>query len=974
MLPVPEELPVVGVRAAGVPRVPTWAVPRRTAGLLAGESGLTLVWGPPGSGKSLLVAQHVQDSTDRAVVWVDVSLAPSARGVWEQLLAGLRAVGALAPAASGAAAPDQASAADRSAPPAVPGVPGAAAAPAVLASLAVPEVAVPDAPGPSHGLAPSDDPAALAPQPPVPPAPATPGPATLDPGEEDLDLAREVRTQVHAVRTPVTVVLDGYEAMRDARVDQSVVELVRDVARLRVVVVSRQEPRDMLAAAVLAVDVQTIGPSDLALDVAEVAAMLAGTPTGQDGRALPTCAEVAARVHEATHGLAVAVRAVTVAGAHGLLDLAAASSRDLAATAVRGTVAALGGTRSDEEFRRTALRTSVAEQLTPSLVAELAGAPAPDFLAQAERQGLGTWRSVGREVFEYTPVVRQALREVLVREAHDEVDGLLRTVTRWSLAGGERYTGLRAAVESGDLDLVEAVAARMWEGGELPVDRDAETAFLLEQLPPGEVATRPYLAFLLAISYSAVPEHLTRAAHWFEITADRCAALAPEVPEQYRAILRIGQSVSLRQISRAGEAYVAAQEALRLLAEAGDAIPATVRATSHRTLAISSWAVGRQDEAIDLIGASLRLTPPGSRADVGAHSLMAGFAAVDGDLTAAARFVQVAARAAVAERTLDDPYLRAGSVLARAHLALDAGEPDRAAEMLAGMSGSLVAHELWPAFAELGAWVDVVRGRPEAGEQVLVAAMRPGRRSPVPEHWTARLTASRALLALASGRVDHALTLLAGVPAEVPEVRLITARVLLSAGQVDDALGLLASPDLPHEGPRSRSARRLMLAATHARQGRTAFAGTALAEGGAIARDARVRLGALLLTEADRLALRAPARTGGLGPYGEDGGVAALLGLGAVLPDAVEPVGLSARELVVLRELAVGDDLQGVADRLYVSRNTLKTQVRAVYRKLGVGQRAQALTRARELGLLDALPAPPGSPGAPGGPVLPTTR
>ena len=40
--------------------------------------------------------------------------------------------------------------------------------------------------------------------------------------------------------------------------------------------------------------------------------------------------------------------------------------------------------------------------------------------------------------------------------------------------------------------------------------------------------------------------------------------------------------------------------------------------------------------------------------------------------------------------------------------------------------------------------------------------------------------------------------------------------------------------------------------------------------------------------------------------------------------------------------------------KLYVSRNTIKTQAISVYRKLGVCTRTAAVERARELGLIEA--------------------
>ena len=60
---------------------------------------------------------------------------------------------------------------------------------------------------------------------------------------------------------------------------------------------------------------------------------------------------------------------------------------------------------------------------------------------------------------------------------------------------------------------------------------------------------------------------------------------------------------------------------------------------------------------------------------------------------------------------------------------------------------------------------------------------------------------------------------------------------------------------------------------------------------------------------------------------------------------------LTPRELVVLAHLSDDVTLDDVARELFVSRNTVKTQVRSVYRKLGISTRAEAVEHARRLGL-----------------------
>jgi LuxR family maltose regulon positive regulatory protein len=61
---------------------------------------------------------------------------------------------------------------------------------------------------------------------------------------------------------------------------------------------------------------------------------------------------------------------------------------------------------------------------------------------------------------------------------------------------------------------------------------------------------------------------------------------------------------------------------------------------------------------------------------------------------------------------------------------------------------------------------------------------------------------------------------------------------------------------------------------------------------------------------------------------------------------------LSERELEVLRLLASSLTQREIAGELFVSFSTVKSHVRSIFRKLGVDSRAEAVNRARELGLL----------------------
>ena len=85
------------------------------------------------------------------------------------------------------------------------------------------------------------------------------------------------------------------------------------------------------------------------------------------------------------------------------------------------------------------------------------------------------------------------------------------------------------------------------------------------------------------------------------------------------------------------------------------------------------------------------------------------------------------------------------------------------------------------------------------------------------------------------------------------------------------------------------------------------------------------------------------ARAGQAGPASHAGPPAGASGL-------AEP--LSKRELELLELIAEGLSNQAVADRLFLSPQTVKVHVRNIYSKLDVSSRTQAVARARVLGIL----------------------
>ena len=70
-------------------------------------------------------------------------------------------------------------------------------------------------------------------------------------------------------------------------------------------------------------------------------------------------------------------------------------------------------------------------------------------------------------------------------------------------------------------------------------------------------------------------------------------------------------------------------------------------------------------------------------------------------------------------------------------------------------------------------------------------------------------------------------------------------------------------------------------------------------------------------------------------------------------PDAPGASALTAAELRLLPILATHLSFPQIAEQMSLSRHTVKAEATSIYRKLGVSSRNQAVTRARDLGLLD---------------------
>jgi len=161
----------------------------------------------------------------------------------------------------------------------------------------------------------------------------------------------------------------------------------------------------------------------------------------------------------------------------------------------------------------------------------------------------------------------------------------------------------------------------------------------------------------------------------------------------------------------------------------------------------------------------------------------------------------------------------------------------------------------------------------------------------------------------------------------------VATRAALHFGRSSEALALLAESQrrLPQWGyaiPVPATQTRLELARVYVALGDARGAETMLREANAILR-----------------------RCQGLGNLGEQ--TAELhVRLGSRPHDGTQMSALSTAELRVVPLLSTHLTFAEIGTRLHISRNTVKSHAMAIYRKLGVSSRSEAVDRARELGLL----------------------
>jgi LuxR family transcriptional regulator, maltose regulon positive regulatory protein len=631
--------------------------------------------------------------------------------------------------------------------------------------------------------------------------------------------------------------------------------------------------------------------------------------------------------------------------------------------------------RQDEPVRRLLLRTSVLDRVNGELADVLTGGSGGERVLQDLEQANAFVVAVDsrRSWFRYHHLFADLLQLELRRTAPDQVAALHRKAADWLAANGYPVEAVRHAQAARDWGLAARVLAGHWPGLYL----DGQAAVIHELLAGFPAEARAADAELAAV---AAGDELARgsleAAGRYLDMAER-APMPEGRPGQAQLLLGIVRLLHARQ---RGSRPVVAEQArqLQAMAEAPEAAQYDLAPTARaglgeelRALALISlggaeWWVARFEEAARHLEQGVTLARRIGRPYLEFTGLVSA-AQIEFFRSAslAAERSRQAAELARRHGWADDPAAGHASMTVGGVLTWQ-GRPEEAEPWIQHAERTLRA-EAEPAGALGIRWtrglLELARGRDADALAAFQAADRLAARLAEPHQMVLRIRSFLVQTLVRLGETDRAEQYLAGLgdqDRDSGEMRMSLAALRLAQDNPDAATAALA-PVLDGSEPVPWSAwlaeAFLLEAIARDALGDEDAAGRALERALDLAEPDGV-LTMFLLHPAPGL-LQRHARRG----TAHAALIADILSLLAGKRSAPPPAGpppplepLSDSEVRVLRYLPTNLPAVQIAGELFVSHNTVRTHIRHLYAKLGTHTRAEAVARARALGLLAPSP------------------
>ncbi|MDI2126520.1 LuxR C-terminal-related transcriptional regulator [Yinghuangia seranimata] len=802
--------------------------------------------------------------------------------------------------------------------------------------------------------------------------------APADPADTAADLdrspSRRLAAELSAPR-PIAVVLDDFDGADDPQVAAGLHDLLRYAGDgLRLVLVGRTDPVLPLHRYRASGDVAEIRAADLAFTPEETAVLMRrhGLDLSDDGvRALA----------ERTEGWAAGLRLCALAATRSTDPETYLKEFEAGHSVVADFLLAEVLDAQPPEVQDLLLRTSILERTHPDLADALTGgsdagrvldelARANAFVTPAD----GAW-------YRHSPIFAEILRVHLRARAPGLTERLHEKAGRWLHREGHLDEALRHAAAAGRWDL-----AATWLVDDLGVTRlladpgSGQLAALFDTMPPsapGEDAELIRAARALAAhDVEAGLGHLERAAAAAGTDPHSAESGGAAEPGTAAAVRRLEHAclsaVAGRMAGTTDLAEEAARATDRPTAHVPDA-PAELRARQHEVAALllnelgasRLWEgritaardalYGAADEArgaertaarhesvsllalADLLGgapgrAETRArqalaeverehVPPTDRCGI-AYLVLADVAAEHDEITEAERYLarfEALTGGGDADGGAHDPLEALVLATLRSKLALCKGDPHGALAAVADSElPTGVDHaSRWATRRAALAASAALLGQGDAAAALDVLSAGTGSE--------AERAVAHARAHLASGDAPEALRALTGVPASTAAPA-IAVRVLLGRAEATELSG-------DHDAAQHLLARAFTVARPDVLRRPIVDAGPWLR------RLVRRRPGLV----ADHAWLPEDVRASGATPGG---------GADPASGDQAPVEPLSGREQEVLGLAAEMRSTEEIAADLHLSVNTVKTHLKSIHRKLNVTRRAEAVRRARRLGML----------------------
>jgi LuxR family maltose regulon positive regulatory protein len=772
--------------------------------------------------------------------------------------------------------------------------------------------------------------------------------------------ALQVRAGLAELPVPVLLVLDDFQEITDTAVLDSLNQLLdRQPPNMRLVLITRADPALRLHRVRVAGGLAEIRSPDLAFTETEAAELFARSD-------LDLTSEQVRVLFGRTQGWPAGLRLAAMSLTSG--DPTSDPADEIARfTGTQRSVAEyfIGEVldrlpQSDRDFL---LKTSITDRLSAPLANALTGRVDSQLILEALVTANAFVVSVGgpNTWFRYHPLLRDLLQHRLSLELPGTPDDLQQRAARWFTEQGEPIPALRHATLARDWNEV----GRLLTSTALPLILTPAGPALAATLEPAAIrATQvPALGTLLAAGVCHYHRHdfasMLR-------DANAAAEFLDSAADDLRIPAEILIAIMVLTFDRTRGTGALVDSSTRLLTLLDSAPRRLVPAAPHyRTIGLNNLGVGQlwAGELADA-GSSLTAALTNARqlgmglAEMSAQAHLSVLQVMHGQLGAA--LAQASAAQQVVDRrgwAVEPQALGLYVALGMALLAQD--RLDEAADIIsaglaASSNGSDTSCRLALGITAVGiaaAHNDAAAAR-SAATLLLAELDKVTARPDLLARWCAVAQAQARLVAGDPAGAIAAIRAPAGAdpgyPAALERVAMAKAHLAMGRPQLlAELLAPLLEPDLPYLAPAVEA--RVLLAVAAERQHRDSAALAAITEAIDLARPEGIRRPFL---DAGPAAAALIGRHRHLVSGHLDFTEHLLPATAAGRPVPLLPEQLTERELIVLRYLPTMLKAAEIANDLFVTVNTVKSHLRAIYRKLDVTTRRGAVERGRELNLL----------------------